>query len=203
VDLFGKKGMGSQDGDNPIEQTFQRASHDELDVKSDRIGAIGTANRRGVGFIMGLLGIVAGLLDRCFVSPGAGALTNLPSIETHQSHEGLRGKDDRINMPEKAEAGDDTHEIDQDHGREFHVAGSLPLARIKTHEKLHYSQLFKKVEELVKKPGFSKAINLGDLLAFGKVFRDPSLVSSCSAPRQSFSNLLRRLSDQFHGKTSC
>lgn len=152
---------------------------------------------------MGLLGIATSLWHSRFVPPGAGAFANLSAVKAHQSHEGLRGKDDRVNMPKEPQASDDTHEIDQDHGREFHVAGSLCLARIKTHEKLHYSQLFKEVEELVKKPSFSKAINLGDLLAFGKVFSDSSLVSACSAPRQSLSNLLRRLSDQFHGKTSC
>jgi hypothetical protein len=105
-------------------------------------------------------------------------------------------------MPEEGEAGHNAHEIDQDNGWEFDVAGALTALGIESHEQIHDSQFFQEVEVLVKKPGLSKAIDLGDLLAFGQVFGDPRLVSGCGAPSQSFSDPLGCLNDEFHGNTS-
>jgi hypothetical protein len=105
-------------------------------------------------------------------------------------------------MPEEAKPGDDTHEIDQDDGRELDVAGALSLAGIEPHEKVHDSKLFQEVEELVEQPGFSKSIDLGDFLAFGKILGDSSLVSGCSAPGESLSNFSGGLGEKLHGNVS-
>jgi hypothetical protein len=93
-------------------------------------------------------------------------------------------------MAEEAKTGDNAHETDQDDGWELDVAAALSFAGIEPREKVHDAQLFQEAKKLVEQPGFSKSIDLGDVLAFGKIIGDSRLVSGCGAPGQSFCNPL-------------
>ena len=109
-------------------------------------------------------------------NPGAGSIADLFSVEAHKSHEGLRAKDDRVNMPEEGKARDDAHEIDEDYGGKAHITGPFCPFGIQVCEEAHGSYFFEEIEELVEESGFSKAVDFADLFARGEVFSDSCLV---------------------------
>ena len=63
---LGKKGMSGQDRHRPIEQPLQSTGRNGLDVNGDGIRAVGTADRGGLGIVMGLGRVTVGFGNRFF-----------------------------------------------------------------------------------------------------------------------------------------
>jgi len=82
-----------------------------------------------------------------------------------------------MGMPEEGEAGDDAHQIDENHGGELDVAGALVFEWMELHEKLHEPELIKEIEELIEKARFPESVDLGDVFAVSKILGDRRLIS--------------------------
>jgi ABC-type microcin C transport system permease subunit YejB len=93
-------------------------------------------------------------------------------------------------MPKKGNTGHYAHQVDEHNSREFYVAFTLGNIGIEFIEELHEPAFIDEVEELIKEPGFTKAIDLRDIFTLSKVFGNACLVSVSGAPAQTFSDFL-------------
>ena len=82
-----------------------------------------------------------------------------------------------MDVPEEGEAGDDAHQIDENHGGELDVADAFVFEWMEFHEKLHEPKLIKEIEELIEQTGFPESVDLGDVFAVSKILGDPRLIS--------------------------
>lgn len=82
-----------------------------------------------------------------------------------------------MGMPKEGEAGDDTHQIDENHGGELDIADALVFDWMELHEKLHEPELVKEIEELIEQTGFPEPVNLGDVFAVSEILGDSRLIS--------------------------
>lgn len=95
-----------------------------------------------------------------------------------------------MGMPKECEAGHDTHQVDEDDSRKFHIALPLHTPRIKFVEKVEESKLIQKVEELVEQPRFPETIYLGNLFAFCELFGNAGLISMSCGPTEALDDFL-------------
>jgi hypothetical protein len=177
--------MGSQDSHHAIKEPFQGVCGNGLDV-----GGNGVRAERSPDLSRRCVVLVTGMGRGGFVhASGAGAVSYFSAIEAHKPHEWLKPEYDGMYMPEKSTPCHDAHYIDENHRREFYIAFTLCKSGIEFIEQLHDPEVLQEVEELIKESGFTKAIDLRDVLALGKVFGNACLVSVSSAPTQTFSDV--------------
>ena len=86
-------------------------------------------------------------------------------------------KDNRINVPEKSEACNNTHHIDKNDSHKWNFAFSLFRFGIKPHKQIFETEMVKKTEELIKEPRFAKTVYFRDIITISKIFCYTGLIS--------------------------
>src|SRR3990172_3297152 len=94
-------------------------------------------------------------------------------------------------MPEKDKPRHNSHQIDQNDGRDTDGCRTRRNLRVKPHEVGHKAKLFEKIEELVKEACLAETVNFRDILAVCQILRNACLVFGGGLKSKAVVNILR------------
>jgi len=166
-----------QDGDYLVKKTFQRRCDNSGYGGGDKICAYRPTYFSWLFFIGHGIG-----QGGFFLPPLASTVSHCSTIETNKSHERLRVKNDGAYMPKKSKPCDNTHHVNENNRRKWHLAISLFRFGINPNKQVFDAEMFKEIKEFIKKAGFAKSIDFGNIVAIGKVLSDTGLIPEGGVP---------------------